>query len=666
MRKSILSALILISGYTHAQKLLQPIEFSVAATTNEITFPDGSRRDEYSSTCIDSHPGSAFSLSSAKIRIAEVANHSEARCTFSAENYKELVPNFQEPTRLCANAFVVSFGGTVRAGKRGHLKCIATVSEYDSDSKFKPPSQRFGDISINNPTIPLGLIFDREFLPFFEAAIPTRAINAKIDAEIIKSLNNISSDLSIKVPNQGFLANPYDSRELTYFVDIDANAKVAGADIGVRCDAIVRLLIPISKLKSIKLHDAGTSVNCRAGSYFAKMFDYELRIKKVLGDQVNALAKQTFDLTKNGIDITAGEDPELAQFTADSWLYGRHCRWPDEPAICFGLTWTNQSAFRERIERLSALPVSSGAIDKTSAKASLASFEDWTKLEGYWPNAAAADKFPSGFHGYGAQQQLVDDNDMVLFSGIMCRFGIMDGCDLVRNSIDSTGRPWRSPRRIGEAWTPQSATFSGDHLKGLLLYWVKTGDKKSFERFLDYIKTQKTASPSSAVPVQIGYSTCPQREPNFTCMIGSDWLHIQALAKRFGLQDKLPDEIFELVRRNQVQGYARKFEAVFSLVGYRMHLVAADSLIDLDINGKTPLTSSIFNILANRQPMNPFMALLNEGSTARVQGLIDAQCPIEKSRLERWDWSWQRGDHRQAWKEGMIWDCYLAYYALLK
>jgi hypothetical protein len=667
MKQSLFLFAALIGAQTQAQKLqLPPIEFGVTATTNQVTFPDGSRRDESRSNCIEARAGSAFSLSSAKIWIYRRKDNSEAQCTLSASKYVEFMPNFLEPSRLCANAYVVSVGGTARAGRRGELECKASVSEYDAETIFKAPSQRSGDVEINNPSVPLAIVFNADFVPFFETAIPIRALNARIQAAISESLAQVSPDLKVTVPSQGFVANPYDSRELTYFVDVDANYKIGGVDVGVRCDAVLRLLIPISKQKSIKVFDAGTKVSCRSGSAVAKLFDFELRIKKLLSDQVNGLLSQSFDLTRAGINITTAEDPELAQFAEPAWFYGRNCRWQGEPAICFGLTWTNRQAFLDRIKALQTPLPPAGSIDAVAANTSLDVFESWAKSDGYYPSAIAVDKFPAGFHKYNTQEQTVEDNDMVLFSGIMCTYGISSGCDLVKRSIDTDGRPWRSPRRIGEPWTKDSATFSGDHLKGLLLYWVKTGDKQSFERFLDYIKKERTLSPSVSAPLQIGYSTCPQREPNFTCMIGSDWSSIRDLAKRFGLESKLPGEIYVLASQNQLDARALTFEAAFSVAGFRLHLVAADILIDIGINGRSALTNRLSIMLSNRQPNNPFFALLAEGQTARVQKLVDSQCPVDKARQKRWDWSWQRAGHRQAWKEGMIWDCYMAYYALVK
>ena len=79
-----------------------------------------------------------------------------------------------------------------------------------------------------------------------------------------------------------------------------------------------------------------------------------------------------------------------------------------------------------------------------------------------------------------------DDGDSTLFSGLLCLSGIDAGCDTVKASQDSSGRFWRSPRRIGDNLGKPNS-FSRDMALGVLAYLIKTKDTDSANAWIRWI-----------------------------------------------------------------------------------------------------------------------------------------------------------------------------------
>ena len=69
---------------------------------------------------------------------------------------------------------------------------------------------------------------------------------------------------------------------------------------------------------------------------------------------------------------------------------------------------------------------------------------------------------------------------MVLFGGLLCAANDMRGCALVRDSQDSDGRWWRSPRR-NPGNDGDDKSFSRDMSLGVLLYLVRSHDGDAAE-----------------------------------------------------------------------------------------------------------------------------------------------------------------------------------------
>jgi hypothetical protein len=63
-------------------------------------------------------------------------------------------------------------------------------------------------------------------------------------------------------------------------------------------------------------------------------------------------------------------------------------------------------------------------------------------------------------------------------------------------------------------------------------------------------------------------------------------------------------------------------------------------------------------VLRDREPENPFFAYLAEGQSAHVTNLVLAKCPSpDRPSRKLFQWSWERTDGEQAWRDSMYWDC---------
>jgi hypothetical protein len=62
--------------------------------------------------------------------------------------------------------------------------------------------------------------------------------------------------------------------------------------------------------------------------------------------------------------------------------------------------------------------------------------------------------------------------------------------------------------------------------------------------------------------------------------------------------------------------------------------------------------------ISDRQPGNPFFRYLWQGPSDEVEAQVLALCPNEGTAWERkFQWSWERADDSEAWRESMGWDC---------
>jgi hypothetical protein len=97
-------------------------------------------------------------------------------------------------------------------------------------------------------------------------------------------------------------------------------------------------------------------------------------------------------------------------------------------------------------------------------------------------------------------------------------------------------------------------------------------------------------------------------------------------------------------------------------LGYPSHLAATGVLMMRSFGNtadSTPILDAAAKTLHNRQPKNPFFALLAGETKDKVAQLVLDVCPGKDSDIpkERTEWIWEREDGSDAPKRSMIWDC---------
>ncbi|PYB78340.1 hypothetical protein DMX07_19525 [Pseudomonas soli] len=197
---------------------------------------------------------------------------------------------------------------------------------------------------------------------------------------------------------------------------------------------------------------------------------------------------------------------------------------------------------------------------------------------------------------------------------------------------------------------------------------TKNQGKDHLRDFLHYLRGQTTQVPDAKVQLINGYSSCPTRYPNFTCLLGGDdWYALKLLAKMYGLESELPPEIAELELSYGFNYEQMLWQSLMTNAGYRLHLIANTAWIMRSLGETDPRIEKTIKILNTRQPENPFFAYLLHGPDKRVERLADNKCLAPDAARDAYvDWAWQRADIEDRWKVGMVWDCVFIYGLLVR
>ncbi len=252
-----------------------------------------------------------------------------------------------------------------------------------------------------------------------------------------------------------------------------------------------------------------------------------------------------------------------------------------------------------------------------------------------------------------AAKENCDVGDGLLFNGILCLSGELFACAAVKNSQSPDGRVWRAPIRVGYE-NPDS--FSRDMALGALAYIVATGDGVFAQNWLQWIQTHNGRLCLLASDNRCDFT------PGLWDLFGQVWSHIGLTPSPEMSADLFDDSIVQVL------------QARVAPVGYSLHLVAVDLLIRKSFfgveknkhykgnsgvllhNNKDSFEYMAADILAERQPMNPFYLFLRDGPTPQVRALTHALCPTQAPELRK-QWFLERDTSEQAWKEAMGWDC---------
>ncbi len=249
-----------------------------------------------------------------------------------------------------------------------------------------------------------------------------------------------------------------------------------------------------------------------------------------------------------------------------------------------------------------------------------------------------------------------DDGDMALFSGLLCASGDALGCAQVRNSQDSDGRWWRSPRRKGDN-AGQANSFSRDMSLGVMLYLVSAHDGDAAEAWMDWIQSHRP---------------CVQRKPNGDCLIRgahrfctddsdqrctltpANWGNLGRVWQYLGL-----DRTSEMRRYEDSDGEALVQKAERADLGYELHLAGVEVLLKAKMEASRAPRERAASALASRQGDNPFYLFLRDGASADVTTKLRTYCPSAASPNggSRRQWSWERDTAERAWQDTSGWDC---------
>ncbi|WP_133118189.1 hypothetical protein [Rhizobium hidalgonense] len=324
------------------------------------------------------------------------------------------------------------------------------------------------------------------------------------------------------------------------------------------------------------------------------------------------------------------------------------CEAPFPAGICIKVSWRQRSLAEHRNLVRTSAPQGTIPPDLTG----LAELRDeLRKVSPRMPVAGDTNgyAFPAKRHPGG-----YDDGDMSIFGGLLCLSGEAEGCELVRRAQSRNGQFWRSPARADSKTDDQ---FSGDQFKGLAAYWAGTGDSDSLEKYLDSVSAKWTPYPSKATNIVKMYNGCTD-DPGGKCnIIDEEWRWLNIFAAKLGVDAHVPTD---------AKDYAAKFgdpvgmlpwKAIINKLGYRSHLVGVEIYISKKLGIADPRLDAAAEILAGRQPDNPFFLYLARGKDARVADLVRKKCVIDPAKQKWTQWSWERTESDHAWMDSMGWDC---------
>lgn len=622
----------------------------------------GKRYDTESTECITAPQGQLFEQASFQTRVVHHADDDERRCTAQFRDYAEYAPDILEPRTACLYSYVKSVGGwPVNNNKRGHLQCAMDYRTHEDVYIEQSTNKNTtgGDAKSVVIGLPADLTLEREKHSLVTVSVPLRTLQFAIDQAIRdKKDMNLPAGFELRIMGSEFRSYSTGSREFHYYVDLDITGPV-----GARCEVDARFAIPAAHPDSVLVQDIGTTTNCRTGSTIGQWFNLAQKLSNAIrGAITQSLGKKLFDGNSTFSDW-AKDDPDLAAIVQKSLIQGRYCDWRREPGLCIAIGWRQVNTINSwESMLLSRVPGSEGALDRNSAQQKLEAFvkeaidNHQTEVNGI--------RYPTGRFPDGR----IEDGDMGIFGGLLCRsgdekeIGSKEGCKLIQNANTSDGRFWRSPGRKGESDTKEHASFSGDQLKGILHYFTTMDDKDRLEKFLHYLRSKPTQVPDPSVVLESGYSSCPNYGPNFTCLLsGSDWYALRLLAHKHGLESALPHDLPSMDSRYGFSYETLIWEALLTNSGYRLHLVANTAWILRNMGENDAHLDKVFQIIAARQPENPFFLYLLLGTDRRVQRLTDAKCMLPLNRNDFSDWAWQRAETQHAWDRSMVWDCVFMY-----
>jgi len=227
-----------------------------------------------------------------------------------------------------------------------------------------------------------------------------------------------------------------------------------------------------------------------------------------------------------------------------------------------------------------------------------------------------------------------ETGDAVLFNGLKCAAGDQTACDAVGAAQDEDGRWWRSEFRVG---SKNKNPFSRDHGYGAMLYLMATNDTISAEMWMDYIYSNNKRLCTD------DDGRCSIRS-QYWGLFGAVWDYLGLKKTKEMYLGDIGDET------------VTKLAAQVTPLGFNLHLVAVDFFVRYYALKDSQTIEKAEQILADRQPNNPFFVWLHEGGTDKVADLVLKYCPTNKPDQRR-QWSWERSTAEAAWLDSMGHEC---------
>lgn len=674
-------ALVLAATFAGSDAIGRAVGPSTTVTSDQLETEtvsiSGAGRHKEDTWCHDASVEQPFVQRALATSVAFEDDAAEARCTLELTGYVAIATGVEEPTRACVRRYVSSGSGLVHLGQSGRLRCNVTLARYAEPQTPVPlgldgPLGKGDSIAVL-ASLPADLTLRRSDRSSAIIAMPLRGLQQAID----KALREMPATDGLKITPHAARIQPgaLHASELALYADVEVESDLPTKP-SARCEITSRFAIPPSTPLQLTVQELGSVVTCRSGGALLNLLDVPNKLASKIRSEIGGIFAKVGpgsglgDLFKEW----ASEDPELGQHLATALLQGRICQWRGEPALCVAIGWEAPLAMAMwESSLLAKTPTALGPADRSRAAKQYAALADWAMVHQRRPLASsgcpagegcppqACDPGPCFMTGLKDDLSL-EDGDMLVFSGIACAGGVEEGCRLVRAAQDQqNGRFWRSPWRAGDLDSPDHATFSGDQLKGVLHYFARANldpqDAERLRAFLRYLASQPTQVPSDQVPLERGYSSCTQRAPNFTCLVGGDWTLLQMLAVRHGVQADMPPDLPVLISRYGISLDTLVWEALMTNTGYRLHLVANTAWLLRTLAPQDERIERAIAIIAARQPDNPFFLWLQLGSDIRVQQLVDMKCPVPPKSAPRMDWAWQRAEIQKRWERSMVWDC---------
>jgi len=297
-----------------------------------------------------------------------------------------------------------------------------------------------------------------------------------------------------------------------------------------------------------------------------------------------------------------------------------------------------------------------------------------------------------------------DDGDMSLFNSLLCAVGELQACTAIHESLDSSGRLYRSPRyrviandgtcasvneRIGEpvSWATRyydrfcRSELSADMGIGFQLYVSARNDPGRLQQWIQWIENNRPHE-----NLILGYTLGPPRfcrndtcRPNdlqgcrpalpqifgnitFGCTVRpGDAALLRQSQRHFNIPDTNFQDYLDAAGANLYTWTT--IDSYLNASGFSLHILAVTSWV-LRWQGETsPVLHAIAERAAARQPRNPFYLWLRDGSTEAVRDLVISRCPTSSDRIppvqDRNVWMWETADADAAKEQPrtMLWDC---------